>query len=359
MTSSTKNSPRLTSLAHGGGCGCKIAPGVVRDILGGMNGFPLPPQLLVGIETADDAAVYQLNDHQALIATTDFFMPIVDDPFDFGRIAATNAISDVYAMGGTPIFALALVGMPVNVLSTEVIGRILAGGQSVCQDAGIPIAGGHSIDSVEPIYGLVVLGLAHPSRIKRNASAQAGDVLVLGKPLGVGILSAALKKEALSAEGYTQMIATTTRLNTAGPDLAALAGVHALTDVTGFGLAGHALEMARGAGLDVLLDWSAVPLLDGVQGLAQQGFITGASGRNWSGYGAEVVLPKGFSAVDQAMLSDPQTSGGLLVSCAPDTLEAVMAVFTQHGFDHASVVGKVAPKMGDKPVLRVSQRSQG
>jgi len=354
MTSSlANNAPRLTSLAHGGGCGCKIAPGVLRDILSGMQGLPLPPELLVGIDTADDAAVYQLNDQQALIATTDFFMPIVDDPFDFGRIAATNAISDVYAMGGTPIFALALVGMPINVLSTEVIGQILQGGQSVCQAAGIPIAGGHSIDSVEPIYGLVVLGLAHPSRIKRNASAKAGDVLVLGKPLGVGILSAALKKEALSAEGYAQMIATTTRLNTAGPDLAALAGVHALTDVTGFGLAGHALEMARGAHCDIEVNWSSVPLLDGVETLAQQGFITGASGRNWAGYAAEVVLPEGFSTVDQALLSDPQTSGGLLVSCAPDTLHAVMAVFKQHGFAQATVVGKVSQTQGDKPVLRV------
>ncbi len=348
-------SPRLTSLAHGGGCGCKIAPGVLREILAGMRGLSLPPQLLVGIDTADDAAVYQLNDKQALIATTDFFMPIVDDPFDFGRIAATNAISDVYAMGGTPIFALALVGMPVNVLSTEVIGRILEGGQSVCQSAGIPIAGGHSIDSVEPIYGLVVLGLAHPSRIKRNASAQEGDVLVLGKPIGVGIYSAALKKEALSPEGYAQMIASTTRLNTPGPDLAALAGVHALTDVTGFGLAGHALEMARGAGLDVHIDWSAVPLLDGAQALAEQGFITGASGRNWAGYGAEVAIPVGFSTVDQALLSDPQTSGGLLVSCSPSSLEEVMAVFAQHGFAQATVVGKVAALKGDKPVLRVVQ----
>ena len=351
--SSDNTQPRLTSLAHGGGCGCKIAPGVLRDILSNMKGFALPPQLLVGIDTSDDAAVYLLNDQQALIATTDFFMPVVDDPFDFGRIAATNAISDVYAMGGTPIFALALVGMPISVLSTDTIGQILAGGQSVCQAAGIPIAGGHSIDSVEPIYGLVVLGLAHPSRIKRNASAQAGDVLVLGKPLGVGILSAALKKEQLSAEGYAQMIAITTRLNTPGPDLAALAGVHALTDVTGFGLAGHALEMARGAGLDVLVDWSSVPLLGGVQALAQQGFITGASGRNWAGYGEEVVLPEGFSSVDQAMLSDPQTSGGLLVSCAPNALEAVMAVFAQHGFEHATVVGSTVVKKGDKPVLRV------
>ena len=355
MTSSDNTQPRLTSLAHGGGCGCKIAPGVLRDILSNMKGFALPPQLLVGIDTSDDAAVYLLNDQQALIATTDFFMPVVDDPFDFGRIAATNAISDVYAMGGTPIFALALVGMPINVLSTETIGQILAGGQSVCQAAGIPIAGGHSIDSVEPIYGLVVLGLAHPSRIKRNASAQAGDVLVLGKPLGVGILSAALKKEQLSTQGYAQMIATTTRLNTPGPELAAIDGVHALTDVTGFGLAGHALELARGSVVDVHIAWSQVPLLEGVRELAQQGHITGASARNWSGYGADVQLPaSGFDAIDQALLSDPQTSGGLLVSCATESLDTVMAVFERHGFAQAAVVGEVTPQTGERPGLKVS-----
>jgi len=342
-------------LAHGGGCGCKIAPGVLHDILSNMKGFALPPQLLVGIDTSDDAAVYLLNDQQALIATTDFFMPVVDDPFDFGRIAATNAISDVYAMGGTPIFALAIVGMPVSVLSTETIGQILAGGQSVCQAAGIPIAGGHSIDSVEPIYGLVVLGLAHPSRIKRNASALAGDVLVLGKPLGVGILSAALKKEQLSTQGYAQMIATTTRLNTPGPELAAIDGVHAMTDVTGFGLAGHALELARGAGVDVHIAWSQVPLLEGVRELAQQGHITGASARNWSGYSEDVQLPtSGFDAIDQALLSDPQTSGGLLVSCAPESLDAVMAVFGRHGFAQAAVVGQVTPQTGERPGLKVS-----
>ena len=353
MNASTDNTqPRLTSLAHGGGCGCKIAPGVLRDILSNMKGFALPPQLLVGIDTSDDAAVYLLNDQQALIATTDFFMPVVDDPFDFGRIAATNAISDVYAMGGTPIFALALVGMPVNVLSTDTIGRILEGGQSVCQAAGIPIAGGHSIDSVEPIYGLVVLGLAHPSRIKRNASAHVGDVLVLGKPLGVGILSAALKKEQLSAEGYAQMIATTTRLNTPGPELAAMADVHAMTDVTGFGLAGHALELARGSGLDVHIAWPRVPLLDGVRALAEQGHITGASARNWSGYCADVTLPAaGFDAIDQALLSDPQTSGGLLVSCAPGAVPAVMDVFAKHGFAQAAVVGEVAVKAGERASL--------
>jgi selenide,water dikinase len=333
--------PRLTSLSHGGGCGCKIAPGVLSEILKGTAGMPVPAALLVGIETADDAAVYQLNDEQALIATTDFFMPIVDDPFDFGRIAATNAISDVYAMGGRPIFALALVGMPINVLSTQTIGRVLEGGAAVCKAAGIPIAGGHTIDSVEAIYGLVALGLVHPRRVKRNADARPGDLLVLGKPLGVGVMSAALKKGTLDEAGYAQMIATTTKLNTPGPDLAELPGVHALTDVTGFGLAGHALEMARGARCDVQLDWAKVPLLQGVRALAAEGSITGASGRNWAGYGADVSLPAAFAPVDQALLSDPQTSGGLLVACAPEALDAVLAVFRRHGFAEAAAVGRI------------------
>jgi selenide, water dikinase len=337
----TPAEPRLTSLSHGGGCGCKIAPGVLSEILKGTVAMPIPKELLVGIETADDAAVYQLNDEQALIATTDFFMPIVDDPFDFGRIAATNAISDVYAMGGRPIMALALVGMPINVLSTQTIGRVLEGGASVCRAAGIPIAGGHTIDSVEAIYGLVALGLVHPKRVKRNADARPGDLLVLGKPLGVGVMSAALKKEQLGAKGYAQMLATTTKLNTPGPDLAALPGVHALTDITGFGLAGHALELARGAGCTVELDWPSVPLLTGVRDLASRGFITGASGRNWAGYGHDVALPVGFAAEDQALLTDPQTSGGLLVSCDPGALDSVLATFRQHGFEAAAVVGRV------------------
>jgi selenide,water dikinase len=344
--------PRLTSLSHGGGCGCKIAPGVLSDILKSSSGLPVPPELLVGIETADDAAVYQLNDEQALIATTDFFMPIVDDPYDFGRIAATNAISDVYAMGGKPIMALALVGMPINVLSTATIGKILEGGQAVCKAAGIPIAGGHTIDSVEPIYGLVALGLVHPKRVKRNADARAGDSLVLGKPLGVGVLSAALKKEQLDAAGYARMIETTTRLNTPGPELAALEGVHALTDVTGFGLAGHALELARGAGCTVEIDWARVPLLDGVRALAAQGCVTGASGRNWAGYGASVSLPAGFDAVDQALLSDPQTSGGLLVSCAPEAVPLVLETFRRQGFTAAAEMGRVMEGGAGRLVLR-------
>lgn len=344
--------PRLTSLSHGGGCGCKIAPGVLSEILRSGTGLPVPPELLVGIETADDAAVYRLNDEQALIATTDFFMPIVDDPFDFGRIAATNAISDVYAMGGKPIMALALVGMPISVLSTTTIGRILEGGQAVCKAAGIPVAGGHTIDSVEPIYGLVALGLVHPRRVKRNADARAGDVLVLGKPLGVGVLSAALKKEKLDAAGYERMIATTTRLNTPGPELAAIAGVHALTDVTGFGLAGHALELARGADLSIAIDWAKVPVLDGVRELARAGLVTGASGRNWAGYGAEVALPAGFAEEERALLSDPQTSGGLLVSCTPESVDEVLRVFHAHGFGQAAVIGETAAAGGARLTVR-------
>jgi selenide,water dikinase len=333
---------RLTSFSHGGGCGCKIAPGVLADILKQSQGFPVPPQLLVGIETADDAAVYQLNDEQALIATTDFFMPIVDDPFDFGRIAATNAISDVYAMGGTPIMALALVGMPIDKLPVETIGKILAGGESVCAAAGIPIAGGHTIDSVEPIYGLVVMGLVHPKKLKRNADARAGDLLILGKPLGVGILSAALKKGALDAAGYDAMIASTTQLNTPGRELADIAGVHALTDVTGFGLLGHAREMALGAKLAAHIRIKDVPLLPGVATLAAQGMITGASGRNWAGYGKDVMLDDSITPVQQALLCDPQTSGGLLVACAPQACDAVLELFRKHGFAHAAVVGEMA-----------------
>jgi selenide, water dikinase len=338
--------PRLTALSHGGGCGCKIAPGVLSEILQGTTQFPVPKELLVGIETADDAAVYQLNDEQALIATTDFFMPIVDDPFDFGRIAATNAISDVYAMGGRPIMALALVGMPINVLSTKTIGRILEGGNTIARAAGIPIAGGHTIDSVEAIYGLVALGLVHPKRIKRNADAKVGDRLVLGKPLGVGVMSAALKKELLAADDYARMIACTTQLNTPGPDLAALDGVHAMTDVTGFGLAGHLLEIAKGAQAQAVIDWAKVPVLGGVRALAEQGCITGASNRNWAGYGGDVALPEGLASIERALLTDPQTSGGLLVSCNATAVHEVLAIFRRHGFEAAAEIGHMASHHG-------------
>ena len=349
MSTTTDQPIKLTSFSHGGGCGCKIAPGVLSEILSKSAGFPVPKELMVGIETADDAAVYKLNDEQALIATTDFFMPIVDDPFDFGRIAATNAISDVYAMGGTPIMALALVGMPVNKLPLETIGQIIRGGESVCADAGIPIAGGHTIDSVEPIYGLVVMGLVHPSRVKRNADARAGDVLVLGKPLGVGVLSAALKKDALGADGYAAMIANTTKLNKPGRLLAEMPGVHALTDVTGFGLLGHLLELARGAKLAATLEMDKVPLLPGVLQLAQDGFFTGASGRNWDAYGKDVELGAAITPAQRALLTDPQTSGGLLVSCDPASVDEVLALFAREGFGDAAVIGRMsegAPGVG-------------
>jgi selenide,water dikinase len=334
---------RLTSFSHGGGCGCKIAPGVLSEILRqpAAQGVPfaIPPQLLVGLETSDDAAVYQLNEQQALIATTDFFMPIVDDAFDFGRIAATNALSDVYAMGGTPIMALALVGMPIDRLPLEVIRRILQGGESICAEAGIPVAGGHTIDSVEPIYGLVALGLVHPKRVKRNASARPGDRLVLGKPLGVGILSAALKKDRLDAAGYRRMIDSATRLNTPGRSLAELEDVHAMTDVTGFGLLGHTLEMARGAGLRASVRFSQLPVLEGAMALARDGCVTGASGRNWSGYGADVALAADVDPAMQALLTDPQTSGGLLVACAPDAVAEVIRHFRRDGFGDACEIG--------------------
>lgn len=334
--------PRLTSLAHGGGCGCKIAPAVLANLL--KRASPIVqafPDLLVGTETSDDAAVYRLNDRQAIVATTDFFMPIVDDPFDFGRIAATNALSDVYAMGGTPILALALVGMPINVLPHDVIARILEGGESVCAEAGIPLAGGHSIDSVEPIYGLVALGIVDPQRVMRNAGAQPGDQLVLGKPLGVGVLSAALKKGELDKAGYRALIATTTRLNRPGTALASIDGVHAMTDVTGFGLLGHALEMCRGAQLGARIDFHTLRWLDGVIDRVGAGVFTGASTRNWASYGESVDLAPNLPGFAQTLLTDPQTSGGLLVACSPSATAEVLARFHSEGFADAVVIGEM------------------
>jgi selenide,water dikinase len=333
---------RLTELSHGGGCGCKIAPAVLSEILASTPIRGLPKDLLVGTETADDAAVYRLNDSQALVATTDFFTPIVDDPFDFGRIAATNAISDVYAMGGRPIFALAIVGMPLDKLPVSVIQKILEGGESVCAAAGIPIAGGHSIDTLEPIYGLVALGLVHPQKVKRNSSAKAGDVLILGKPLGIGVLSAALKKGKLSDAGYRAMLDWTTRLNTPGEALAQMPGVHALTDVTGFGLAGHLLEVLRGSKLAGEVEFDALPVIAEALDWVKQGVATGASDRNWKGYGHEVALAPDFPEWKRKLLSDPQTSGGLLVSCSKDAVAAVLAEFSRRGFDDARVIGKLS-----------------
>jgi selenide,water dikinase len=297
------------------------------------------PNLLVGNESADDAAVYKINDTQAIVATTDFFMPIVDDPFDFGRIAATNAISDIYAMGAKPFMALALLGVPVGKMPVDMIGRICAGGKAVCDAAGIPIAGGHSIDSPEPIYGLVALGLIHPDKVKRNDRAKAGDVLILGKGLGVGIMSAALKKGELRPKAYEQMIDACTRLNTPGLALSDMAGVHALTDVTGFGLLGHLLEICRGSKLKATLQFAKVPVLSAAKHLAEQGYVTGASDRNWASYGSHVRLPESAPDWQRKMLTDPQTAGGLLVACDAASAPAVLAIFHEQGFKDAAVIG--------------------
>jgi selenide,water dikinase len=330
---------RLTEFSHGGGCGCKIAPAVLSDMLSTMPLRGLPQELLVGTETADDAAVYRLNDTQALVATTDFFTPVVDDPYDFGRIAATNAISDIYAMGARPLMALALVGMPLEKLPVSVIRKVLEGGESVCAQAGIPVAGGHSIDTLEPIYGLVALGLVHPGKVKRNSSGKPGDVLILGKPLGIGILSALVKKGKISAAGYAQMLDWTTRLNTPGEALGAMSEVHAITDVTGFGLAGHLLEMCRGAGLGAEVRFDALPVIAEALDWVKQGVATGASERNWNGYGHEVD----FQGEDwkRKLLSDPQTSGGLLVACAPQAETSVLEIFRQKGFAEARAIGRL------------------
>jgi len=337
---------RLTSLSHGGGCGCKIAPGVLSSILKASPLRALPAALLAGNENNEDAAVYQINANQAIVATTDFFMPIVDDPYEFGRIAATNAISDIYAMGAQPLFALALLGMPINVLPLDVVQKITAGGESVCADAGIVIAGGHSIDSVEPIYGLVVIGIVDPKHLKRNNGSRVGDSIILSKPLGVGILSAALKKERLSDAGYREMIALTTQLNKPGLALSRLEGVHAMTDVTGFGLAGHLLELARGAGLRAALNWNTVPIVDEAMTLAQGDIYTGASTRNWAAYGNEVTLTNQPGIWQQHLLTDPQTSGGLLISCAPELEAEVLAILQADGFSRAAVIGRFEPGSG-------------
>ena len=332
---------KLTRLSHGGGCGCKIAPALLREILGEARQKLPFPDLMVGTETSDDAAVYRLNDEQAIIATTDFFMPIVDDAFDFGRIAATNALSDVYAMGGTPIMALAIVGMPIDKLSPDTIRRILQGGEAVCRDAGIPIAGGHSIDSQEPIYGLVALGIVHPDHLKKNSAARDGDVLILGKGLGIGVLAAAMKKEMLSDAGYAQMIATTTQLNRVGSELAAMPHVHALTDVTGFGLLGHLLEICRGSSLGATVHFDQVPTLSEALPLVQQGIVAGAIARNLASYGHELDFAPELADWQRQLLADPQTSGGLLAAVAPEAADEVLARFRDAGFAQAAVIGKV------------------
>lgn len=339
---------KLTQLSHGGGCGCKIAPAVLQQILAESRGAGLFPDLLVGAETSDDAAVYRLNDHQAIVATTDFFMPIVDDAFDFGRIAATNALSDIYAMGAQPILALAVVGMPLKRLPVETIRRILQGGESVCAAAGIPLAGGHSIDAPEPIYGLVALGVVDPARLKRNSGARAGDVVVLGKGLGIGILAQAMKKGLIDDAGYRALIEVTTRLNRVGAELSELDAVHALTDVTGFGLIGHLLEVCRGAGLAARVDPDAVPVIGAALPFARQGIGPGAIERNLESFAGSVDFALRVEPWQQRLMADPQTSGGLLACVAPQAVPAVLEHFRRAGFDQAAAIGQLeagAPRL--------------
>jgi selenide, water dikinase len=333
---------RLTSLAHGGGCGCKLAPSVLSKLLADQPSIQPYSQLLVGTETGDDAAVWQLNDETCIIATTDFFMPMVDDPFDFGRIAATNAISDIYAMGGTPIMALAILGIPVDKVSPDTVREILKGGSQVCATAGIPVAGGHSIDSPEPIYGLAVIGLGRPQDIRRNRDAKPGDLLILTKALGVGVYSAAFKQAALSPVAYAEMVESMTLLNRVGTDLAKDPRVHGVTDVTGFGLLGHALTMARGSNLALTVRFNDLPFLTEAGSFARQGYITGASKRNWASYSHSITLPPDFPEWQRHLLTDPQTSGGLLIACDPGRAADTVRAIVSRGYARCSIVGHAA-----------------
>ncbi len=342
---------RLTDLAHGGGCGCKLAPSVLQQLLAGQAQSGPFANLLVGTETGDDAAVWQIDAQHCVIATTDFFMPMVDDPRDFGRIAAANAMSDIYAMGGKPIMALAILGMPLGKLPVETVRAILQGGASICAEAGIPVAGGHSIDSLEPIYGLAVVGLCSPADIRRNAGARPGDALILTKGIGIGVYSAAFKKRALSDDAYAEMMKSTTLLNRVGSSLAKDDDVHAMTDVTGFGLLGHGLELARGGGVSLDIAYARVPFLAEAEALAEAGYVTGASGRNWDSYGEAVILPPELPASRRTLLTDPQTSGGLLVACAASRAESIRASIEEAGCPQARIIGSVA---SGEPAVRVA-----
>lgn len=307
---------RLTQYSHGAGCGCKLSPAVLHDILSGVDRSEHFPSLLVGNDTKDDAAVMDLGDGTGIISTTDFFMPIVDDPRTFGRIAAANAISDIYAMGGTPLMAIAILGWPLGKIPESVASEVVDGGRSICSEAGIPLAGGHSIDSPEPIFGLAVTGRVQLDRLKANAQGRAGDLLYLTKPLGVGIITTAQKKGLVTAEDLDAAVRSMQALNRIGESLAQEPGVHAMTDVTGFGLLGHLLEMAEGAGVGARLHAERVPVLNrsSLEAYVAQGAVPGGSNRNYASYGSRVAVPEGFH---RTLFCDPQTSGGLLVAVAP------------------------------------------
>lgn len=341
----------LTKYSHGGGCGCKIDPAALHEILANVPRFANVPNLLVGIENDDDAAVYRINDNQAIVVTNDFFTPIVDDPYAFGRIAAANSISDVYAMGGTPIMAISIVGFPVNKLPLNVMQQIMKGGVETCQDAGIPLAGGHSIDNEEPVFGLCVIGLVDPAKVKKNSGAKAGDVLIVTKPLGVGVMTTAVKVQSLSKRGYEDVVRTMSTLNKAGAWLGTQDSVHAITDMTGFGFAGHGLEMARGAGLSLMVDVPSVPVMDEAWSLAAEGIVPGGAYRNLAAFGNAVQFQCSLSHDHQLIFTDPQTSGGLMLAVAPEAADGIIAKLKEMNTLVAAKVGQFVPAEGGTKVV--------
>lgn len=343
------NQIKLTEFSHGAGCGCKIAPQVLEEILLSESIAPANSKLLVGNESRDDAAVYDLGNGTAVISTTDFFMPIVDDAFDFGRIASANAISDVYAMGGTPLMAVALLGWPVNELPASLAQQVLEGARAICLEAGIPLAGGHSIDTKEPMFGLAVTGTINLMHLKRNNTAQEGDLLFLTKPLGVGVLSTAQKRKVLKPEHQPQMIKQLAQLNKIGEALGKIEGVHAMTDVTGFGLAGHLSEVAGGSGLSAELYYRKVKQLDGVAEYISQRVFPGSTSRNWNSYSKKIAFDPGVNEMEAvSLLPDPQTNGGLLISVDPSSANEVIALFIKYGLEAFSEpIGRIVAA-GDK-----------
>ncbi|AJI84180.1 selenophosphate synthetase [Yersinia enterocolitica] len=342
---------RLTQYSHGAGCGCKISPKVLDKILHSEQQKFLDPRLLVGNETRDDAAVYDIGNGVGIISTTDFFMPIVDDPFDFGRIAATNAISDVYAMGGKPIMAIAILGWPIDKLAPEVAQQVIEGGRYVCQQAGISLAGGHSIDAPEPIFGLAVTGIVSTEQVKKNSAAKAGCKLFLTKPLGIGILTTAEKKSQLRPEHQGVATETMCQLNKSGADFAHIPGVTAMTDVTGFGLLGHLSEICQGSGVQATLHFSSIPRLPAVAEYIAAGCVPGGTGRNFDSYGH--LIGK-MSDLQKSLLCDPQTSGGLLLAVLPDAEAQVQEIAAQHGMT-LSAIGELNVVDNDRALIEITE----
>ena len=331
-----KNEVKLTQYSRGAGCGCKISPQVLEEILHSQFTFP-DDKLLVGNSSNDDAAVYDLGDGNALISTTDFFMPIVDDAFDFGQIASANAISDIYAMGGKPILAIALLGWPIEKLPASLAREVMEGARTICAKAGIPLAGGHSIDSAEPFFGLAVNGIVAINNLKKNNTAQEGDIIFLTKPIGVGILSTAQKRNVLKEEHLKVLISQLTSLNSVGEDLGKIKGVSAMTDVTGFGLAGHLIEMAEGSGLSAELHYSKLCITEGVKEYLAQRIVPDATYRNWNSYSKKINFEKEVNVMEAfSILPDPQTNGGLLIAVNPDSVTEVQGILKQHGLEKFS-----------------------